>query len=295
MNKIVVSPLNYTGAKHKLLSQILPLFPKNIDTFVDLFAGGCNVCINVDAQHLIANDRDQKLIELYRYFSKTSAEELREALEALIKHYGLSDSSKYGYKHYNTTPHKGLANYNKEAYLKLRQAYNNAQSPLMFYALIIFAFNNQIRFNNMGKFNTPVNKRDFNTHMKLKLKRFIQKLHSLEISWSSLDFKKFKANKSSFVYADPPYLVSLATYNEGENWDESREKELLNYLDALDARGIKFALSNLFEHKGLKNTLLIEWSKRYKVHHLNFEYKNCNYQSKNQSEFQTKEVLIVNY
>ena len=33
----IKSPLNYVGGKYKLLPQILPLFPKNIDTFIDLF------------------------------------------------------------------------------------------------------------------------------------------------------------------------------------------------------------------------------------------------------------------
>lgn len=43
----IKSPLNYIGGKYKLLSQILPLFPKKIDIFVDLFCGGLNVAINV--------------------------------------------------------------------------------------------------------------------------------------------------------------------------------------------------------------------------------------------------------
>lgn len=36
----IKSPLNYTGGKYKLLPQILPLLPNNIDTFIDLFGGG---------------------------------------------------------------------------------------------------------------------------------------------------------------------------------------------------------------------------------------------------------------
>lgn len=36
----VKSPLNYTGGKYKLLPQLLELFPKQVKTFVDLFAGG---------------------------------------------------------------------------------------------------------------------------------------------------------------------------------------------------------------------------------------------------------------
>ena len=34
---LIKSPLNYTGGKYKLLPQILPLLPDNIDIFVDLF------------------------------------------------------------------------------------------------------------------------------------------------------------------------------------------------------------------------------------------------------------------
>lgn len=40
----VKSPLNYTGGKYKLLPQLLELFPKQVNTFVDLFAGGGGMC-----------------------------------------------------------------------------------------------------------------------------------------------------------------------------------------------------------------------------------------------------------
>ena len=38
--EVIPSALNYTGGKYKLLSQILPLFPKDADQVVDLFCGG---------------------------------------------------------------------------------------------------------------------------------------------------------------------------------------------------------------------------------------------------------------
>jgi DNA adenine methylase len=50
--KVIKSPLNYIGGKAKILDQILPLFPKSIDNFVDLFAGGCNVGVNVCANKI---------------------------------------------------------------------------------------------------------------------------------------------------------------------------------------------------------------------------------------------------
>ena len=40
------SPLNYIGGKARILDQLLPLLPQDIDIMVDLFCGGCNVGIN---------------------------------------------------------------------------------------------------------------------------------------------------------------------------------------------------------------------------------------------------------
>ena len=66
--KYICSPMNYIGGKYKLLPQLLPLFPQNIETFVDLFCGGCNVGINVQAEKYIFNDNLSYLIDLYRSF-----------------------------------------------------------------------------------------------------------------------------------------------------------------------------------------------------------------------------------
>ena len=39
MNTYIKSPINYTGGKYRLLNKIIPLFPENINTFVDFFGG----------------------------------------------------------------------------------------------------------------------------------------------------------------------------------------------------------------------------------------------------------------
>ena len=51
-------------------------------------------------------------------------------------------------------------------------------------------------------------------------------------------------------------------------------------------------MSNVLTHKGKKNTLLIDWSKKYTIHHLNYNYKNS---SHNTSKKESDEVLITNY
>ena len=294
-HQYIKSPMNYTGGKYKLLKQILPLFPTQIDTFADLFAGGCNVAVNVNSNKIIANDSNKEIIDLYRYFQTTTSAEVIKEIECTIKAYGLSNTSKYGYSAYNTNSSSGVGKYNKEAYTKLRNDYNKNNTPLMFYITLIFAFNNQVRFNSKGEFNTPVNKRDFNNSMKKNLRSFIDKIHTIDISFYAQDFKELKLTKDAFVYIDPPYLATLAAYNESGGWNEDKELELLEYMDVLHTKKIKFALSNVFENKGNKNDLLLEWSKRYNVHFLDHTYSNCNYQAKDKSIDSTTEILITNY
>lgn len=72
--KYIGSPLNYIGGKGKLLPQILPLFPNNISTFIDLFCGGCNVGINIKAESVIFNDNLTYLIDLYNELLHLSSE-----------------------------------------------------------------------------------------------------------------------------------------------------------------------------------------------------------------------------
>lgn len=295
--KFIKSPLNYTGGKYKLLEQITPFFPKNIEIFVDLFAGGCNVAINCSANKIIANDINIQIIELYKYFKSKTFFEIVDEIDALIQIYNLSQTSLYGYEIYNTNSSIGLACYNKKSYLKLREDYNNNPTPIKFYTLIIFAFNNQIRFNKGGKFNLPVNKRDFTSNMRKNLELFVDKIKKLHIEFISKDFKQVYIPDNSFVYIDPPYLTTMASYNENGGWNEELEKELLNYLDNLNERGINFALSNVFENKGIKNQFLIDWcfKRGYKINYLNYSYSNCNYQTKNRDKTSTIEVLITNY
>ena len=72
------------------------------------------------------------------------------------------------------------------------------------------------------------------------------------------------------------------------------KKKIQNCLDNLNLRGIRFALSNVFAHKGQLNEQLIEWSKKYRVTHINNIYSNCNYHLKDRRAV-TVEVLITNY
>lgn len=303
--ELIQSPLNYTGGKFKLLPQILPLFPANIDIFVDLFCGGANVGVNVKSNKTILNDTNDNLTLLFGMF-KNLGDDFLPLVDEIIEKYQLSQSSKYGYDYYNCDSNTGLAPYNKDKFLKLRDDFNNSKDIgyyhyAMLYTLILYSFNNQIRFNSNGHFNLPVGKRDYNEKMKQKLQKFIDRLKGKDYKFSNLDFRDFDIsilNSNSFVYADPPYLITCATYNEQGGWNKTDEHDLLDFLNDLHKNNIKFALSNVLRSKGKENSILIDWtqrnSDRYKVINLNYSYNNSNYQTKNKNEI-TEEVLIINY
>ena len=99
---------------------------------------------------------------------------------------------------------------------------------------------------------------------------------------------------NDFVYCDPPYLITVASYNENGGWGEQAEIDLLAKLDALDKAGVKFGLSNVFESKGKENTILKEWAKGYTVHYLDHTYSNCSYHKKDKQS-KDIEVFITNY
>ncbi len=300
----VKSPLNYTGGKYKILNQIIPIFPKNLDLFVDLFSGGANVGINVNAKRIVCVDKQKEIIRVMNLFKKYEDGYIIDTLEKLIDKYELSNSLLNGYEIYNCTSDKGLGSYNKNKYMQLRNDYNkikndSIEKDFLFLILVIYGFNNQIRFNSNGEFNMPVGKRDFNNSLRKNLKNFITKLKTKNIEFVNSDFREIAIETidNTLVYCDPPYFLGTASYNENGGWTEKDEIDLLNYLSLLDSRGIKFALSNVIEHKGSKHNVLEAWIKEhnYKIHFIDCDYNNSNYRKQNGNITKTKEVLITNY
>lgn len=285
----IKSPLNYVGGKYKILDQIIPKFPQKINTFVDLFGGGFNVGINVNAETIIYNDVIEPLCELMNYFSDNTASEVIENLE-------------------NNININGLNKENSEAFLKLRNKYNHTvyenedERILDFYSLILYSFNYQIRFNQNMEYNTPFgkNRSSYNQNTKKNLKQFVDKINKVNLKISKNKFINFDFSdlgKDDFVYCDPPYLITTGSYNDGnrgiKDWTIDDEIQLLRILDDLNSRGIKFALSNVLIANNRKNEVLAKWSEKYNVYIIKNTFDNSNYRRKNKKD--TIEVLITNY
>lgn len=301
--RYIQSALNYTGSKYKLLPQLIPLFPNQnqYTNFIDLFAGGGSIGINIQTENKIYfNDLEKHVIKFFQLLNKISIDDLLININNIIDTYKLSKTTLNGYEYYDTNSSKGVGVYNKENYTRLRKHYNEGkfsgdEKIIVFYLLTVYSFNNQIRFNSKGEFNLPTGKRDFNRSRKRKLKLFHEEINKKEIIFTNKDFRNFhNIYNNDFIYADPPYRIATASYNENGNWTKKDDLDLFEYLDAVDKSGAKFALSNVRVHNGEKNEELINWAEKYDIKELNFNYNNSNYQTKAQSGI-TEEVLIINY
>ena len=282
------SPLNYVGGKYKMLPQIAKFFPRRINNMYDLFAGGCDVCTNIKANNIYANDINFFVIDIYRAFQNMDIDTLLATIDGIIQQWSLSMTNEASYRafrnHYNALP-------------------VDQRNPIELYVLVCYSFNYQFRFNNHHEFNNPFgrNRSSFNLTMRENLITFHRKLNN--IHFSSVNFRDLDLEflaQGDFLYADPPYRITTASYNDGrrgfEGWSLEDDLFLFDLLDQLDQRGVKFALSNVTEHKGNRNDALIQWKRNhhYHEHKINYNYNNSNYHAQNTDQV-TKEVLITNY
>ena len=271
-------PFNYIGSK----SQILPVLLDILDDYndyvlVDLFAGGFSLGINAKNNKVIYNDINNDLTKLIQIMSKEDFNSFDSKIKDLVTKYSLSKTNSEGYK-------------------KLREDFNLSRDSYLFALLIFYSFNHQIRYNKSLEFNTPFgkNRSSYNETTRKKLETFFNLLHSKNIEFNSNHFQNIVVNSNMVVYADPPYLLTTGSYNDGKrgvsSWGIKEEKELYNYLDSLNEKKIPFVLSNMLKKGNKVNEILDEWSRKYRIIEVKTNYKN--YRRKKENEV---EVIVVNF
>lgn len=274
------SPLNYIGSKGRIVKLIRDKLPDNYDNFYDVFGGGFNVGINVEADKVVYNDINYFVKELIESFAKYDTYEYILYMKKMETKFGLEKN-------------------NSEGYLKARTYYNSQaigkRDPRLLLIIILYGFQQQIRFNSNHEFNNPVGMRWFNDKILEKLISFSRKLKCGRYIFMESDYINIlsRVREDDFVYLDPPYKLTTGAYNDGKRgfkgWDTSLEQELFNQLDIINQKGVKFMLSYVQEHNGELNHELIKWieEKNYSVIGLG--------NILGISGTRRKEILIINY
>ena len=290
---LVRSPLHYNGNKFNIADQILKKIDGEYNCWLEPFGGTGIIGLNSKSKKVIINDIDFKLIELLKYIKKINENEFKKILNLTEKYKLTSDLNSLNKSRINNG-NNGYSKLNKKGYLKLRDDFLNKGEIQKLFLLLNYSFNRMIRFNNEGKFNVPVGKGDWSKKQKEYTIQYSKKLNEKKVKFLNLDFKKSIKNldsKSTLIYLDPPYLNGIAQYNK--KWNHILEKELYVFLEKLNEKGYKFALSNTIFLNGKKNELLNQFSKKFKIHFINKKYNKTSYNKK--ERYDAKEILVTNF
>ena len=283
------------GNKKKLINKgLIDLFPKDINTFYDLFAGSAIVSMNVEANKYFVNDIDYHLYELYAMFKVFSDDVIIRHIEDRIDEYGLARERTKR----NEYKDKEKIEQYKAAYMKLRTEYNKYQGAnvLDFYTLMFYSFSQQFRFNSKGDFNMPCGNDCFSDKNREYISNGTKFFKRDNVKINNGDFQKLcveELNKDDFVYLDPPYFNTTATYNENNGWSEKDEATLYSLCERLNENDVKFGISNVFENKNTKNQKLIDWCDKNKWNVYTFD--KFTYMACGKGNSNAKEVFITNY
>ncbi len=297
MSNRIKSPIFYMGNKYKLLDNLLTYFPKKetVDEFIDLFGGSGVVSINVPYEKITYNEINHNITDLFKILVETEPKNTIGHIKARIQEFDL--------------PGKGVGKIDneyskyKKNYLNFRKFYNK-QKPknyLDLYTLTYFSFSNLIRFNGKNEFNMPYGNRCFlfGEH-DINIELFYNSMKNKSVDIQNKDafeiLYNITKNKGQFIYLDPPYANTMAIYNESRafgGWGLDDDHKLFDELDRLDKLGVRWAMSNVLENKGIKNTHIEEWANNngYKI----IEFENKTYAALGKGNAESREVLIVNY
>jgi DNA adenine methylase Dam len=288
------------GNKEKLIQKgLIDLFPKNINTFIDLFSGSCVVSMNVKASKYVINDIDEVLFNLYLMFKENTCEQILAYINKKIEEFNLDAGiHKQGWnKKYPNEPYPTEEqNKRKINYNKFRDYYNKYKNIIDLYILSIFCNSHNIRFNSSGDFNMSIGNSGYCSHHIEEIKNTCVFFKQQNIYILNKDYKIIDINKihnDDFIYFDPPYSNTLAIYNEQQGWSVEDDYKLFEICEQMNLIGIKWGLSNVFSNKQNINQHLIDWCEKNKWQVYSFD--GHKYTSCGKGNSQSEEVYICNY
>lgn len=231
-NHLIAPFLKWVGGKRQLLPAINQLLPQSYNNYYEAFVGGGAVLFNLQPSKAIINDFNPELINVYQV--------IKNHPEALIK---------------DLKRHKNESDYFYSVRALDREPTFNRLSNIKKASRIIYlnktCYNGLYRVNSAGEFNAPFGRyKNPNIVNDVTIKAVSDYLNNNDIRILNGDFEKAveTAQSGDFVYFDPPYVpvsesANFTGYVKG-GFDLLEQERLRNVCNQLDAKGVKFLLSN---------------------------------------------------
>ena len=277
---ILVSPvLKWVGGKRQLISDIEPLIPKSISTYVEPFVGGGAVLFHLQPKKAIINDYNQELMNVYQVIK----DKPNELIEVLQEHKGLN-SEDYFYEIRSLDRSENYENMT-DVEKAGRVIYLNKT-----------CFNGLFRVNRAGFFNTPYGKyKNPSIVNEVTIKAVSNYFNSAKIKFLTGDYKEAlrRLRRGAFVYFDPPYVPissssSFTGYTE-HGFEYEKQVELRDECLKLHNRGVRFLQSNSYSPE------ILELYSDQKVFNIEIVQAKRSINSQVDKRGEISEVLIYNY
>lgn len=264
--------LKWVGGKTQLLPEITARIPDHFSRYFEPFLGGGALFFHLVPEDSILIDINEELTNTYRVI-KDKIEELIADLKQHI--------------------------YEKEYYYHIRnidrtdeyKSWSDARRASRLIYLNKTCFNGLYRVNSKGEFNTPMGRyKNPKIVDEVNLRACSKALQKAEIITGSFLEIEEKITSSDFVYFDPPYVPLNATSNftgySQDGFDQKMQLSLRELCDRLNAKGVRFMVSNS------SAPLILDLYSHYKIE---LVYANRAINSQGDKRGKITEAIITNY
>jgi DNA adenine methylase len=264
--------LKWVGGKTQLLPELTAKISQDMETYFEPFLGGGALFFHRIRANSILLDCNQELTNTYNIV-KNQVDDLIEDLKQHIFNH------EYYYRIRNVDRTKEY-----ESWSAVKKA-----SRLIY--LNKTCFNGLYRVNSKGQFNTPIGRyKNPKIVDEENLRACSQALQKAQVLTGSFLDIEDKITKNDFVYFDPPYAPlndtsSFTTYTQ-DGFDATMQLNLRSLCDRLNAKGIRFMVSNS------NAPLILDLYKDYKIDYI---YATRAINSKGDRRGKIPEVIITNY
>lgn len=211
--------IKWSGSKKSQADSIIGYIPESIDMYYEPFLGGGSILGALNPKKAVCGDVCESLVELWKETQQNPKLTANEYKKRWIK------LNEVGYTHF----------------LKLRERFNKTKSPHDLLFLTRTCVNGLIRFNRKGEFNNSFH------HSRKGMNP--STLEKIIFNWSNIiqgykfyckDYRELTKNakRGDFVYLDPPYF-----HTKGRYFGTIELQDIINYLENLNKKGVKYALS----------------------------------------------------
>ncbi|AQS58223.1 DNA adenine methylase [Desulforamulus ferrireducens] len=274
-NPLVAPVVKWVGGKRQLLQDILKHIPDKFPTYYEPFLGGGAVLFHLQPNRAVVNDINEELINVYTVIR----DNLEELIEDLKEH---KNEAEYFYEIRELDRDKK----------KYNQLSNVKRASRIIY-LNKTCYNGLFRVNQQGEFNAPFGRyKNPNIVNETTLRAVSNYFNKAKITFKCGDFEEAVSGirKGSFVYFDPPYdpvsdSANFTGYDKG-GFDREEQIRLKKLCDKLDAKGVKFLLSNS------ATEFILEL---YKDYNITIVQANRAINSRGDKRGKVDEVLVKNY